>query len=121
MELKTHTAAGGGRVHLLSVSSPCLAPVDPRPRILVVHPHPSPKPELLHPLHLVVAAPIFGAIIPILCPMFAEGTKNGLEFTIARPFNWIGPRMDLIRGVNESRGKHSYSHEFHIAHILKIS
>ncbi|KXG25684.1 hypothetical protein SORBI_3007G218200 [Sorghum bicolor] len=72
MELKTHTAAGGGRVHLLSVSSPCLAPVDPRPRILVVHPHPSPKPELLHPLHLVVAAPIFGAIIPILCPMFGK-------------------------------------------------
>ncbi|KAI8571189.1 hypothetical protein RHMOL_Rhmol01G0099600 [Rhododendron molle] len=25
-----------------------------------------------------------------------RGAENGLEFTIVRPFNWIGPRMDFI-------------------------
>jgi nucleoside-diphosphate-sugar epimerase len=30
----------------------------------------------------------------------AEGAENGLEFTIVRPFNWIGPRMDFIPGVD---------------------
>ncbi|KAG5248079.1 UDP-D-APIOSE/UDP-D-XYLOSE SYNTHASE family protein [Salix suchowensis] len=29
-----------------------------------------------------------------------EGAENGLEFTIVRPFNWIGPRMDFIPGVD---------------------
>ncbi|KAL5223279.1 hypothetical protein ABZP36_027992 [Zizania latifolia] len=32
--------------------------------------------------------------------IFAEGAENGLEFTIVRPFNWIGPRMDFIPGVD---------------------
>ena len=30
----------------------------------------------------------------------AEGAENGLDFTIVRPFNWIGPRMDFIPGVD---------------------
>lgn len=30
----------------------------------------------------------------------AEGAENGLEFTIVRPFNWIGPRMDFIPGID---------------------
>ncbi|XP_062145281.1 UDP-D-apiose/UDP-D-xylose synthase 2-like, partial [Alnus glutinosa] len=29
----------------------------------------------------------------------AGGAENGLEFTIVRPFNWIGPRMDFIPGI----------------------
>ncbi|KAF8395325.1 hypothetical protein HHK36_019268 [Tetracentron sinense] len=32
--------------------------------------------------------------------VYAEGAENGLEFTIVRPFNWIGPRMDFIPGVD---------------------
>ncbi|KEH37552.1 putative UDP-glucuronate decarboxylase [Medicago truncatula] len=28
------------------------------------------------------------------------GDENGLEFTIVRPFNWIGPRMDLVPSVD---------------------
>ncbi|KAM0840144.1 hypothetical protein ACQ4PT_059848 [Festuca glaucescens] len=32
--------------------------------------------------------------------IFAEGAENDLEFTIVRPFNWIGPRMDFIPGVD---------------------
>ncbi|KAK8914327.1 hypothetical protein KSP39_PZI023408 [Platanthera zijinensis] len=32
--------------------------------------------------------------------VFAEGAENGLDFTIVRPFNWIGPRMDFIPGVD---------------------
>ena len=30
----------------------------------------------------------------------AEGAENGLEFSIVRPFNWIGPRMDFIPGID---------------------
>ncbi len=30
----------------------------------------------------------------------AEGAENDLEFTIVRPFNWIGPRMDFIPGID---------------------
>lgn len=30
----------------------------------------------------------------------AEGAETGLEFTIVRPFNWIGPRMDFIPGID---------------------
>lgn len=30
----------------------------------------------------------------------AEGAENGLDFTIVRPFNWIGPRMDFIPGID---------------------
>lgn len=37
----------------------------------------------------------------MLCIIFtAEGAENGLEFTIVRPFNWIGPRMDFIPGID---------------------
>uniref|UniRef100_A0A7S4B2I5 NAD-dependent epimerase/dehydratase domain-containing protein n=1 Tax=Chrysotila carterae TaxID=13221 RepID=A0A7S4B2I5_CHRCT len=32
--------------------------------------------------------------------IFAHGTENGLKFTIVRPYNWIGPRMDYIPGVD---------------------
>jgi len=32
--------------------------------------------------------------------IYGEGDENGLEFTIVRPFNWIGPRMDFIPGVD---------------------
>ncbi|KAG0553661.1 hypothetical protein KC19_12G029000 [Ceratodon purpureus] len=32
--------------------------------------------------------------------VYAEGAENGLEFSIVRPFNWIGPRMDFIPGVD---------------------
>ncbi|XP_073099194.1 UDP-D-apiose/UDP-D-xylose synthase 2 isoform X2 [Elaeis guineensis] len=32
--------------------------------------------------------------------MYAEGAENGLDFTIVRPFNWIGPRMDFIPGID---------------------
>eukprot|EP00899_Mesostigma_viride_P018892 jgi/Mesvir1/27003/Mv20711-RA.1 len=32
--------------------------------------------------------------------IYAEGMERGLKFTIVRPFNWIGPRMDYIPGVD---------------------
>ncbi|KAM0040345.1 hypothetical protein Hdeb2414_s0012g00392721 [Helianthus debilis subsp. tardiflorus] len=32
--------------------------------------------------------------------LIAEGVVNGLVFTIARPFNWIGSRMDFNPGIN---------------------
>lgn len=30
----------------------------------------------------------------------AEGDEHGLEYTIVRAFNWVGPRMDFIPGVD---------------------
>lgn len=32
--------------------------------------------------------------------IFAQGMQNGLEYTIIRPFNFIGPAMDFIPGVD---------------------
>lgn len=32
--------------------------------------------------------------------IYAHGTENDLKFTIIRPYNWIGPRMDYIPGVD---------------------
>jgi UDP-apiose/xylose synthase len=32
--------------------------------------------------------------------IYANGLENGLRFTIVRPFNFIGPRMDFIPGVD---------------------
>lgn len=32
--------------------------------------------------------------------IYAEGYENGLKFTIIRPYNWIGPRMDYVPGVD---------------------
>ncbi|CAJ1979152.1 unnamed protein product [Sphenostylis stenocarpa] len=32
--------------------------------------------------------------------IYAEHAENGLKFTIVRPYNWIGPRMDFIPGVD---------------------
>lgn len=40
----------------------------------------------------------FICLLSSLCT--AEGAENGLEFTIVRPFNWIGPRMDFIPGID---------------------
>ncbi|KAL8202090.1 hypothetical protein R6Q57_011237 [Mikania cordata] len=38
--------------------------------------------------------------LSFLFSLTAEGAENGLEFTIVRPFNWIGPRMDFIPGID---------------------
>ena len=32
--------------------------------------------------------------------IYANGLENGLKYTIVRPFNFIGPRMDFIPGVD---------------------
>lgn len=32
--------------------------------------------------------------------IYAEGATNGLEYTIVRPFNVVGPKMDFIPGVD---------------------
>lgn len=32
--------------------------------------------------------------------IYAHGTENDLAFTIVRPYNWIGPRMDYVPGVD---------------------
>ncbi|XP_031251046.1 UDP-D-apiose/UDP-D-xylose synthase 2-like [Pistacia vera] len=35
--------------------------------------------------------------------IYAQSALHSLEFTIVRPFNWIGPRMDFIRGIDGPR------------------
>lgn len=42
----------------------------------------------------------FLAFVLCSCLFAAEGAENGLDFTIVRPFNWIGPRMDFIPGID---------------------
>ncbi|KAL8227211.1 hypothetical protein R6Q57_017043 [Mikania cordata] len=42
---------------------------------------------------------IYGNQANLTCILF-YGAENGLEFTIVRPFNWIGPRMDFIPGID---------------------
>ncbi|KAE9461344.1 hypothetical protein C3L33_06779, partial [Rhododendron williamsianum] len=37
---------------------------------------------------------------PLYLSRNSEGAENGLESTIVRPFNWIGPRMDFIPGID---------------------
>jgi|WetSurMetagenome_2_1015567.scaffolds.fasta_scaffold00008_93 UDP-apiose/xylose synthase len=32
--------------------------------------------------------------------IFAHGEENGLDYTIVRPFNFIGPRMDYLPGID---------------------
>ena len=32
--------------------------------------------------------------------IYAHGQQNGLQFAIVRPYNWIGPRMDYVPGVD---------------------
>jgi hypothetical protein len=32
--------------------------------------------------------------------IYREGAENGLEFSIVWPFNWLGPRMDFVSGVD---------------------
>ncbi|KMZ69748.1 Bifunctional polymyxin resistance arnA protein [Zostera marina] len=32
--------------------------------------------------------------------IYGEGAENDLQFSIVRPYNWIGPRMDFIPGID---------------------
>lgn len=32
--------------------------------------------------------------------VYAHGTEDNLKFTIVRPYNWIGPRMDYVPGID---------------------
>jgi UDP-apiose/xylose synthase len=32
--------------------------------------------------------------------IYAHGVENGLDYTIVRPFNFIGPRMDFLPGID---------------------
>jgi len=37
--------------------------------------------------------------------LYSYGIESELEFTIFRPFNWIGPRLDVDDGVTSSTGR----------------
>ncbi|KAM2898019.1 hypothetical protein COP2_007595 [Malus domestica] len=41
-----------------------------------------------------------GPMVSHLSVLLSYGAENGLEFTIVRPFNWIGPWMDFIPGID---------------------
>ncbi|KAK9280672.1 hypothetical protein L1049_014370 [Liquidambar formosana] len=61
------------------------------------------KKRLIHFSTCEVYGKTIGSFLPKDHPLrqvFAEGAEHGLKFTIVRPFNWIGPRMDFIPGVD---------------------
>ncbi|KAK6936203.1 NAD-dependent epimerase/dehydratase [Dillenia turbinata] len=73
--------------------------------------HPLRKDHMFYPLKEDVSPCIFGPVEKqrwsYACAkqmierlIFAEGAEHGLKFTIVRPFNWIGPRMDFIPGID---------------------
>lgn len=55
----------------------------------------------IHPFFFFLVLAIHGHSFEFFSlSIAAEGAENGLEFTIVRPFNWIGPRMDFIPGID---------------------
>ncbi|RZR77063.1 hypothetical protein BHM03_00002039 [Ensete ventricosum] len=55
--------------------------------------------RLIHFSTCEVYGKTIGSFLPKDHPL-RKGAENGLEFTIVRPFNWIGPRMDFIPGID---------------------
>ena len=37
--------------------------------------------------------------------IFAFGQEMGLKFTLFRPFNWVGPRLDSFKDASEHKGR----------------
>ncbi|MDD4159548.1 MAG: bifunctional UDP-4-keto-pentose/UDP-xylose synthase [Synergistaceae bacterium] len=37
--------------------------------------------------------------------IFAYGQEEGLNFTLFRPFNWVGPRLDTFKDASENRAR----------------
>ena len=53
--------------------------------------------------------------------IFAYGYEAGLQFTIFRPFDWIGPRLDTKRDAEEHRARSVTQMLYDMIHRRRIS
>ena len=53
--------------------------------------------------------------------IFAYGYEAGLQFTIFRPFDWIGPRLDTKRDAEERRARSVTQMLYDMIHRRRIS
>ncbi len=53
--------------------------------------------------------------------IFAYGQEEGLEFSIFRPFNWVGPRLDTFKDAEERKARSVTQMIYDILHRGKIS
>lgn len=53
--------------------------------------------------------------------IFAYGQEEGLRFTLFRPFNWVGPRLDTFRDAEENKARSVTQMIYNVLHRGKIS
>jgi len=53
--------------------------------------------------------------------IFAYGQEEGLDFSIFRPFNWVGPRLDTFKDAEERKARSVTQMIYDILHRGKIS
>lgn len=53
--------------------------------------------------------------------IFAFGQEKGLQFTLFRPFNWIGPRLDSFRDAAERKGRSITQFIYDVLYTGKIT
>ena len=53
--------------------------------------------------------------------IFAYGQEEGLSFTLFRPFNWVGPRLDTFRDASENKARSVTQMIYNVLNSGKIS
>jgi nucleoside-diphosphate-sugar epimerase len=53
--------------------------------------------------------------------IFAYGQEQGLDFTLFRPFNWVGPRLDTFKDAAERKARSVTQMLYDILHRGRIS
>ncbi len=53
--------------------------------------------------------------------IFAYGQEEGLEFTLFRPFNWVGPRLDTFKDAKEHKARSITQMIYDVLYTGKIS
>ena len=52
--------------------------------------------------------------------IFAYGQEEGLRFTLFRPFNWVGPRLDTFRDAEENKARSVTQMIYNVLHRKDI-
>eukprot|EP00966_Prymnesium_polylepis_P315047 7279811-Prymnesium_polylepis.1 len=83
--------------------APPIAGTPPHPTVTRTHTRLTCQPMLTPACAPMVAGPVSAQRWCYACAkqlverlVYAHGTENNLRFTIIRPYNWIGPRMDYV-------------------------
>lgn len=53
--------------------------------------------------------------------IFAFGQEMGLKFTLFRPFNWVGPRLDSFKDASEHKGRSITQFIYDVLYTGKIT